>query len=103
VNTTIFEHWARNLFPLLLFLGTLVVSAVLAVILFAYVRGVIWRAWTDYLQRRDARQKARPDGTPYPPAGRCLCDKCQKHFEQVYFLDSGTRLCPDCYRHKSED
>ena len=97
MNTAIFENWARNLIPGLLFLGVFVVSAVLAVILFAYVRSVIWRAWTAHLQRRDEKQRLRPDGKPYPPAGRGLCDNCQRVFAKVYYLESDARLCPDCY------
>ena len=39
----------------------------------------------------------RPDGQPYPPCGRGLCDHCKQAFEKVYYLPEGRRLCPACY------
>ena len=44
------------------------------------------------------RQTHQPDGHPYPPSARGLCDNCQKPFEKVYYLQSGRRLCLDCHR-----
>lgn len=39
----------------------------------------------------------RADGTPYPPAGRGICERCSGAFDKVYFLPGGERLCPACY------
>lgn len=39
----------------------------------------------------------QPDGTPWPPAGRGMCDKCQKAFERVYQMPDSSRMCPTCY------
>ncbi len=39
-----------------------------------------------------------PDGKPYPPSGRGLCDNCSKVVEKVYFIPSGRRLCKRCYK-----
>jgi len=49
-------------------------------------------------QTKAYREAHQPDGQPYPPSARGLCDNCQKPFEKVYYLQSGRRLCPDCCR-----
>jgi hypothetical protein len=43
------------------------------------------------------QEKLRPDGLPYPPGGRGMCDACRKPFSKVYYMPSGERLCRACY------
>lgn len=56
--------------------------------------------WIDYqkAQRQWRRERFQPDGTPYPPSGRGICHQCQQACEKVYFMESGRRLCPTCFR-----
>ena len=56
-------------------------------------RGAIERAQTE---KRAAR--LGPDGLPYPPSDEGVCDRCDKAFQSVYYLDTGQRLCESCYR-----
>jgi len=75
----------------LLFLLVLTVSVIIV---------LKWQLWR--MSQRRAKLlahmiKFRPDGLPYPPAGRGMCDSCEKAHEKVYHLPSGRRLCTDCY------
>ncbi|MCK4625116.1 MAG: hypothetical protein KAV00_07395 [Phycisphaerae bacterium] len=59
-----------------------------------------WRLWRNRKRRAERlamKEKHRPDGLAYPPAGRAMCDACQKAHEKVYHMPSGRRLCADCY------
>ena len=58
------------------------------------------------------REKYLPDGLPYPPSGRGMCDSCGKPSEKVYYVPSGVRpnetsttvrLCESCYRAQETD
>ncbi len=72
-------------------------------IIYVCIRSLIWRARVENAERQDYLLKHRPDGRAYPPFGRGLCDNCNQAFEKVYFLPSGTRLCPDCYQKTPEN
>ncbi len=81
-------------------LGFLLLLAVLVVV--AVASWVLIKVWIrDVRQRREARRRHhemyRPDGQPYPPASRGICDRCGQDFEKVYYMPSGERLCPDHY------
>ena len=79
----------------------MVVPILLAFFLFvtwAVVVAVRWQMWRygRWQEKRRARAiKYRPDGLPYPPFGRGMCDRCQRAYDKVYFLEDHRRLCPD--------
>jgi len=82
-------------------IGALVVGlAVLVVMLVLWiaVRCLVW----EIRLRRAAAEAGRihigPDGLPYPPVGRGLCEVCAIVSDKVYHLASGQRMCEDCYR-----
>lgn len=90
--------WALNIMFLLGLLFVLAVSAVVLYILIGYVRARLWHARMERAERAEYERTHHPDGRPLPPTGRGFCDNCAASFEKVYFLESGTRLCPACYR-----
>ena len=89
--------WVVNIYFLLGLLVVLAVLAVVTIVVIAVIRARIWRAGVKRAERQDWQRKHRPDGQPYPPSGRGICDSCQKQSEKVYFLESNSRLCPECY------
>jgi len=83
-----------------LLIGLLIVLAVGLALLLATLTGVNLGIWHLLERRERTRQHAeryRPDGEPYPPAGRGICDRCGRPFEKVYHMPSGERLCPEDY------
>lgn len=81
--------------PLLFF--TFLLVAGLVIFLIALVRFQIWRLRQRRAYAQALAAKTQPNGEPYPPAGRGLCDRCGQAFDKVYHLRSGQRLCPACY------
>lgn len=83
----------------------LLIGALLALGVIALVVLAIWTAancgvWQARRRRAEAeqhRRRFRPDGQPYPPASRGMCDRCARACETVYHEASGERLCPTCY------
>ena len=79
------------------------VPVVLAIFVLAVVGiliGISWARWNrkqKQAKREAHAMKYRPDGVPYPPTGRGMCDCCERASEKVYFMDDGTRACPECY------
>jgi len=74
-----------------------IAAIIIVLVLTAVLRAVVAGAAGRYAQYRGGRARLRPDGTPYPPVGRGMCDRCARPFENVYHLPSGKRLCPACY------
>lgn len=89
--------WAVNMYFLLGLLVALTVLAVVTIVVIAVIRARLWQASVKRAERKDWQLKHRPDGQPYPPSGRGICDSCQKQSEKVYYLESGPRVCPECY------
>ena len=59
-----------------------------------------WLVWTIRKRRADwlaELAKIGPDGKPYPPHGRGICDVCKNACEKVYFKPDGKRICQPCY------
>ena len=75
----------------LLFLFILILSVIII------LKWQIWRISKRHAERLAHMIKFRPDDLAYPPAGRGMCDACEKAHEKVYHLPSGWRLCTDCY------
>ena len=81
-----------------------IVVALLFVAVLSLIIAIKWWRFSHRQKRADAEARAaalRPDGLPYPPAGRGMCEACTRAFDKVYFMPNGRRLCPDCY-HSSE-
>jgi len=91
------RQFGLSTYVLLGFLLLLVVVLALAVVAWVLIK--VWIR--DVRKRREAqrhhREMFRPDGKPYPPASRGICDRCGQDFEKVYYMPSGERLCPDDY------
>ena len=83
-----------------LLLSLLVLVPVLAAVIVAMITAVnllLRRTKRRAAERQAHSIKFRPDGEPYPPASRGMCDSCEQAYEKVYNMPSGKRLCPDCY------
>lgn len=90
---------------LFLLIGLLLIALVVLILLlggWVSIKAWLWQARRDRAQRQRQREKLRPDGQPYPPTGRGMCDRCARAFEKVYFLPTGRRLCPECYKIECE-
>jgi len=78
-----------------------VVAAIVVIILITAILTLRnwcrWKAGVREAQQEHQREHFRPDGQPYPPAGRGLCERCQKVYEKIYYPPGGRRLCPECY------
>jgi hypothetical protein len=70
---------------------------VLVIAAWTAIKLMIWHMRDRGDEAKHRRETFRPDGVPYPPASRGLCDRCGRSFEKVYHLPSGERLCPDDY------
>ena len=46
-------------------------------------------------------KRIRPDGRPYPPTARGMCQNCKQVSEMIYYMPSGEKLCRGCY-HQTE-
>jgi hypothetical protein len=83
---------------LLIIVPILVVGAIILIILgLTFTKMWIHRIRAHIAQKAAEAAKLDPDGVPYPPAGRGLCDECQGAFERVFYLPSGRRICEACY------
>lgn len=83
-----------------LILGALLLSIALVFVIIAAWTGtnvLFWRRRQARAVEEEHRRTHRPDGEPYPPAARGLCDRCNRVCEKVYHLPSGQRRCPACY------
>jgi hypothetical protein len=83
---------------LLIIVPILVFGVIILIILgLTFTKMWIHRIRAHSAQRAAEAAKLDPDGVPYPPAGRGLCDECERAFERVFYLQSGRRICEDCY------
>lgn len=80
----------------LLITGIMVV--VLAVGAYMVAKTIANYAQFKKAQRAYRKDKFRPDGQPYPPSDRGICNTCGQAFEKVYFLEANQRACPQCYQ-----
>lgn len=88
------------------FLGTIIwviVGAILAVLLITFLKWRFWEARVRRARRRAQQERMGPDGKPYPPDSRGLCDGCQKAAEIVFYPPEGGKLCKPCYDAKRKD
>jgi len=81
----------------LLFVATILTLVLIAVGI-AYVRILRRNRAIALAEKIKQQERFRPDGLPYPPCKRGMCDACVRPFEKVYYLPSGQRLCPECYQ-----
>jgi hypothetical protein len=90
---------------LFLLIGVLLIVVIVLILMlggWVAIKAWIWQARRDRAQHQRQQERLRPDGKPYPPMGRGMCDQCARAFERVYFLPTGRRLCPDCYKVECE-
>jgi len=95
LGISLIEFYAR-----LLIVVPLVVVFVFLLVLILLI-SIKWLRFSarDKAGQREARQeRIRPDGLPYPPSGRGMCDNCQRASDKVYYMPSGERLCAECYQ-----
>ena len=73
--------------------------AMVALLLLAWACVRVWIAQRRLAAQRRCQHDAKyaPDGHPYPPLARGICDNCQTLSDDVFFLKSGARLCRKCY------
>ena len=83
-------------------LTALIVAGPAILVAIVVVRHVLWGRARDRAEAEARRAKYRPDGQPYPPSDRALCDVCARVCRKVYYLESGQRVCEDCYRESGE-
>ena len=95
------EQWARLVYmaygSIVLLFFSIVLGFILLLLLIALIRMYFHSRATQASEQETRRKKFQPDGQPYPPTGRGMCDSCQKAFEKVYYLPTGKRLCHACY------
>lgn len=85
---------------LALIIGAVILAVVVLLLIVAGWTGINIVSWNRRRRQGEIEYRARrvrPDGTPYPPAGRGLCDGCQQVHDPVYHLPDGQRFCPECY------
>lgn len=83
-----------------LVIGAVLLLTVLLIAVIGIWTGIkigLWRRDRKRAAQAEQRRKFQPDGQPYPPAGRGLCDGCGRMFDKVYHLPTGERRCPLCY------
>ena len=92
------QVFALNIYFLI---GLLIAAAVATVLIIAFWTSIkiwIWRVRCRKSETAEHRRRFQPDGQPYPPASRGVCEGCARALNEVYHLPSGQRLCPECYR-----
>ncbi len=85
---------------LYIIIGAVLLGAFLLIVVIAVWTGIkagFWQLGRRRAAEAERRRKLQPDGRPYPPAARGLCDRCGRTFEKVYHLPTGERRCPPCY------
>ncbi|MFP4052868.1 MAG: hypothetical protein ACLFV7_03290 [Phycisphaerae bacterium] len=80
------------LVPVLMVVG-IVVGILLVTLVHWGIRGALRR----HSIAAAKRAKRQPDGRPWPPHCRGLCDRCANPADRVYHMPEGRRLCHACY------
>ncbi len=91
------KTFARNIYFLIGLLIALAVLLTAAVGVWTLLKVAVWRSRQHRAEAQELQRKLRPDGTPYPPTGPGICQRCQQARDAVYHLPTGERLCSDCY------
>jgi hypothetical protein len=89
--------FGANLMLLLAVLVVLLIVAAMVLAVWVWLRIRRTHARQREAQRQAELRRIGPDGRPYPPRARGLCEACQGLFNTVYHLPSGRRLCEACY------
>jgi hypothetical protein len=83
-----------------LLLGILACLGIGLVLVLAFWTGI--RAWL-FHKRQEAsdgefrRTKLDAEGRPLPPVGRGICQACGRVSDRVFFLETGAKVCEDCF------
>ena len=62
-----------------------------------------WKIEFERAARQDWKETHRPDGKPYPPAARGICQQCEKYSPCVLSTHDGHRICKSCYDNDHAD
>jgi hypothetical protein len=89
--------FGANIFLLIGLLLAAAVGFLLLITVWMLVKAWLWQIAERREKRRVHRESFRPDGEPYPPFDRGICDRCGRAIDKVYYLPSGERLCPEDY------
>ena len=66
-------------------------------LLLKFMNWIGWCVEKRVIAKRELEENFDVLGRPYPPGDKGLCDNCSVAFEKVFHLDSGRRLCKECY------
>ena len=94
--------FGANLYLIIGGLIALIVVGLAILLTIVVVRHVDWCIVRDRAEAAARRAKYRRDGQPHPPVDRGLCDVCSRVRRKVHYLESGQRLCEDCYKELGE-
>ncbi len=86
-----------SIYLLIGFLFVVIVGGGVTLLIVSIVRGRRWEKTVAAEVERVRLAKLRPDGEPWPPFGRGMCEACARAFDKVYYLADGRRLCEKCY------
>jgi hypothetical protein len=94
----VFHQIAGGFWQGIFFLLGILGCIALALLIISLIRISKRRSQIAYDQQQRKKLEIAPDGTPMPPLGRGLCDNCGEIFEKIYYLPTGPKLCPSCYK-----
>lgn len=96
------ETFKQNMSFLVVLLIGLAVFVALLIAAWTGLKIWLWHCAVRAERKKDGGLKFRPDGRPYPPSSRGICDACGGSYDKVYFLDSHQRVCPACFQEISD-
>lgn len=92
------RNFALNIYFLIGLLLALGIAAVWIITCWTSIKIWLWNIRRRQAEAAEHQRRFRPDGQPYPPASRGVCEGCAQALDEVYHLPTGQRLCPECYR-----
>ncbi len=90
--------FGANLYLLIGALICLAITLVLILVAWTATRAWLWKSRQRRSVEELARRRLDPDGNPYPPTGRGVCEICNRAYDRVYYLPTGQRRCAGCYQ-----
>jgi hypothetical protein len=89
--------FAQNICLLIFLLTIAVVGLVLLIATWTGTRIALWKREQAQAEAQLRRKRLDADGNALPPAGRGICESCQRASDAVLHLSDGTRRCRACY------
>jgi hypothetical protein len=87
----------RSLLTGIFLIVVTIVVPIVVLLIIGCVRGKLWIASVRRAERDAQAAKRFSNDELVPPAGRGICQQCQRSAKTVYFLSDGRRLCDACY------